>query len=621
MRIDKKIIAFIFFGIIFIIPIILRFIAINADQPPEYLFGTSNYDEGIWAHSARNKILFGKWVMDEWNPLFINPTFTLTLYLFFYMFGVGVAQARLVNILFSIASLILLYKSLRLGYNKKIAMIGTFLLSYNILYFMFSRSALIEVFTMFFMILTFYFWIKASKKPVYFFLVSIALFLTFLAKSTTIMFIVGAIFCFILYLVSQRRNRNISNFKRSTFYFLSGLFLCTIFYLVFYFIPYFDNIIESNFPIFSQRLVGSNVGISIKYGITGIQSVLLSSAYRLILLGNLYSFLASMPIEAILFSVSFLAFLPNLMGNFKKESVKIDFFVFSWLITGILYFFIFDFPLRRMMLIIIPMIIFASKSFENITINLKPKNFLKRIVLLIVLFYMVYILFSNIIKYLFFSSIISFIPTFEGMLMKFAPSIFFFISKLQLLTKISLVASFFSFFVSLPIFIIINKKSIFRFNFKNYSTLILAAIFVIFLIQYLSWVTQLDYTAYSTSIELGEILPEKIKVQGTMASSVSLENKICSIPIMDINSDSNIDVLNRTDIKYIITYVYPKIGYGSPATAKLLQSYPNAKLIKQWRTSEKMQNQTTGVYEYAYIGLFDKYPGQNITKNNFYNVN
>jgi len=621
MRINKKIIAFIFFGIIFVIPIILRFIAINADQPPEYLFGTSNYDEGVWAHSARNKILFGKWVMDEWNPLFINPTFTLTLYLFFYMFGVGVVQARLVNILFSIASLILLYKSLRLGYNKKIAMIGTFLLSYNILYFMFSRSALIEVFTMFFMTLTFYFWIKASKKPVYFFLVSIALSLTFLAKATTIMFIVGTIFCFILYLASQRRNRNISNFKRSTFYFLSGLFICTIFYLVFYFIPYFDNIIESNFPAFSTRLVGSNVGISIKYGITGIQSALLSSAYRLILLGNLYSFLASMPIEAILFSVSFLAFLPNLMDNFKRESVKIDFFVFSWLITGILYFFIFDFPMRRMMLIIIPMIIFASKSFENITINLKPKNFLKRIVLLIVLFYMVYTFFSNIIKYLFFSAIIGFIPTFESMLMKFVPSIFFFINKLQLLTKISLVASFFSFFVSLPIFIVINKKSIFRFNFKNHNTLILAAIFVIFLVQYLSWITQLDYTAYSTSMELGKILPEKIKVQGTMASSVSLENKIFSIPIMDINPDSNIDVLNRTDIKYIITYIYPKIGYGSPTTAKLLQSYPNAKLIKQWRTSEKMQNQTTGVYEYAYIGLFDKYSGQNITKNNFYNVN
>ncbi|MEA3369393.1 MAG: hypothetical protein U9Q24_03460, partial [Candidatus Ratteibacteria bacterium] len=61
-----------------------------ADPPTQLswsggLFG----DEGAHAHNARNKILFGKWITDDWNPVFYNPFLTAGEYCSFRLLGVG----------------------------------------------------------------------------------------------------------------------------------------------------------------------------------------------------------------------------------------------------------------------------------------------------------------------------------------------------------------------------------------------------------------------------------------------------------------------------------------------------------------------------------------------------
>jgi len=616
---NKKLSTLVVFFIIFAIPIILRFIALDADQPADYLSGISEADEGVWPHNARNKILYGVWVTDKWNPIFMVPFFTLIQYVFFYLFGVGIVQARLVSVVFSILSLLMLYKSLKMAYNKKIAMLATFMMSYNIFYFMFSRSALIETPLMFFMITAFYFWVKSLKKPIYFFPLVVTLFLAFLTKTTSIMFVLGVVFCFAFYLFNQFKIKNKGDFRNSLFYFSAGIFLCSAIYFIFYFIPNYGQIKESLIDFGLFRLIGSSWGVSTKYGIMGIKSAILSIVYKLILFGNLFPIFAGLPLLTVIFSIFILYYLSNLMSDFNKETNKIDFFVFIWFAFGILFIFVFEFGLRRILPLTVPMAIFASKSFENgITIKLRPKKLWNKIILLVVLFFILHVLFSTAIKYLLFFNIANFVPQFESILMKVSPQVFFLVSKLAPITKISLVASLFSLLISVPSFLlIVIKVKEFRFDIRNHVVSLMALIFLIFFIQYLSWFSQLDYTYISISRDIGRILPERIKVQGSMASAFSLENKIFPIFIGEGYANYR-DMLNRTDVKYVITYIYPGKGYETGMMGIFMKNYPNAKLIKQWRFSEKMQNQTTGVYEYSYVGLFDKYPDQNITEENFF---
>ena len=49
------------------------------------------HDEGPWVHNARNRVLWGTWRTDEWNPVFLTPVFTGLEYLSFQTFGVGTA--------------------------------------------------------------------------------------------------------------------------------------------------------------------------------------------------------------------------------------------------------------------------------------------------------------------------------------------------------------------------------------------------------------------------------------------------------------------------------------------------------------------------------------------------
>ena len=59
----------------------LRAVFPVADPPWLAPIGITWHDEGVWAHNARNKALFGQWQLDQWNPMFVSPVFTGLEYL------------------------------------------------------------------------------------------------------------------------------------------------------------------------------------------------------------------------------------------------------------------------------------------------------------------------------------------------------------------------------------------------------------------------------------------------------------------------------------------------------------------------------------------------------------
>ena len=77
-----------------LVALALRALFPLADPPWLSTIGITWHDEGVWAHNARNKALFGQWRLDQWNPMYVSPVFTGLEYLSFSAFGVGLWQAR-----------------------------------------------------------------------------------------------------------------------------------------------------------------------------------------------------------------------------------------------------------------------------------------------------------------------------------------------------------------------------------------------------------------------------------------------------------------------------------------------------------------------------------------------
>ena len=53
----------------------IRLTALGADPPPSMTDAFVS-DEAWWAHNARNQVLFGRWVLDDFNQGFSRRLFT-----------------------------------------------------------------------------------------------------------------------------------------------------------------------------------------------------------------------------------------------------------------------------------------------------------------------------------------------------------------------------------------------------------------------------------------------------------------------------------------------------------------------------------------------------------------
>jgi hypothetical protein len=127
--------------VLFLISVILRGADLISDSPPR-LGDSGGYwaDEGFWTHNARNEVLFGSSVLDEWNNRYASPLTHWPTLWSFELFGVGLPQARIVPVILSFFSIIILAR----GLGRNAALFGAFLFAWNILLVHFGRLALLE---------------------------------------------------------------------------------------------------------------------------------------------------------------------------------------------------------------------------------------------------------------------------------------------------------------------------------------------------------------------------------------------------------------------------------------------------------------------------------------------
>ena len=124
--------------------------------------------------------------------------------------------------------------------------------------------------------------------------------------------------------------------------------------------------------------------------------------------------------------------------------------------------------------------------------------------------------------------------------------------------------------------------------------------------QFGQWAAARSYKNYAASVELGRVLPPGTLVQGKLANGLALENRIR--PIFVGRGFGNYeDRKSRDDVRYILTYVAPSLGYesqaGNPIIQDVLNAYPNHKIILTFDVAET----TTG---YDRAALIDKFGGE-----------
>jgi hypothetical protein len=99
------------------------------------------------------------------------------------------------------------------------------------------------------------------------------------------------------------------------------------------------------------------------------------------------------------------------------------------------------------------------------------------------------------------------------------------------------------------------------------------------------WVPTRTYKNYLASVELGRVLPPETLVHGKLANGLSLENRIR--PIFVGRGFGNYeDRQRRDDVRYILTYVAPYVGYEGPVIRDVLEAYPGRTIIRTFDVAE-----------------------------------
>jgi hypothetical protein len=113
------------------------------------------------------------------------------------------------------------------------------------------------------------------------------------------------------------------------------------------------------------------------------------------------------------------------------------------------------------------------------------------------------------------------------------------------------------------------------------------------LVQYVQWAAGRTYKNFEASRALGAYLAPGTLVHGKLANGLALENEIR--PVFVGRGFGNYeDRKARDDVRYILTYIEPRVGYEGPVIRDVLDAYPHRRIIMTFDVAE-----TTGGHDRA----------------------
>ena len=545
----------------------LRLIYPTADPPWRTPVGVTWHDEGAWVHNARNKALFGVWSTDAWNPVFIAPVFSGLEYLSFRAFGVGLRQARLVSEIAGLLAVLALGLGVRRTSNRAAGLMAAAMLATNYVYVMFDRAALMESSMTAALVLAWWCYARSADRPMMGFFSG--------AFAMTAFFTKASAACFVLALAAEAMlvlSRLVSDpspaseaaaharRRAAAFCVLAGLAAGILVALVVFVGPRWSE----------YRFYNWQVSIVRKPSYT-LRAILDRASWFPII----HDFFTRLWLVTLLAICAAFASIQRFARLRPAERVLL-----LWLGLAVAELVLHDDGNeRRFVLLIPPLVALASLVLGHtrrlLTADLAEVPLRRALLWGPALLFALYTVFGAVGR----------LPW----LYQVRPGV-------QFSALIALLATGVTYLTwpRLPRWLSREQWSV------RAGVLVALLVTAGNVMQYIQWASDRTYKNYDASVALGHWLPPGTLVHGKLSNGLALENRIH--PIFVGRGFGNYDDrTSRDDIRYLLTYISPRIGYEGPVIADVLDAYPGWRIVRTFDVAE-----TAGGNDRA--ALIDKHP-------------
>jgi 4-amino-4-deoxy-L-arabinose transferase-like glycosyltransferase len=543
------------------IALALRVLFPAADPPWYPSVGIVWHDEGAWVHNARNRALHGSWFVenDAWNPLFIAPVFTGLEYVSFALFGVGIRQARLVSEIGGLASVLLLSLGVRRLAGTAPGLAAGALLATNYVYVMYNRAALMETTMVVFMVAAWYCYVRAQAQSVWGAAAGICALLAFFTKAAAAFFVLALGIDALIGILRRGEDARLTAERRAGWMTLTGLVAGTAVALAAFVAPNWQD----------YRFYNWQMSVTRKPTYT--LKALADRAAWFPILHDLSTRMWFVVIAAMLGLFSAFGRLRTLRAPERL--------LMLWVLLGAFELVVHDVGNERRFIFFIPpliaiaaMLIAGPRDEGAETLAHLPRH--RALLAAPLVLFALYVAFGGIARLFF--------------LYEIRPGVW-----LAAVCALFGTTLLYAAWPWLPKWLGRQRWS---------SRGALAAIALVCLgdiAQYFQWASGRTYKNYEASKAIGRALPAGTAVHGKLANGLALENRIRPV-FVGREFGNYADRKRRDDVRYILTYIEPRVGYEGPVIQDVLDAYPQRRIIMTFDVAE-----TTGGHDRA--ALVDKF--------------
>jgi 4-amino-4-deoxy-L-arabinose transferase-like glycosyltransferase len=529
-------------GIVLLVAALVRGLFPAADPPWQATVGIVWHDEGAWVHNARNRALFGAWSLDAWNPMFIAPVFTALEYASFAAFGTGVRQARLVPEVLGFLSVLLLGLGLARVAGRRAGLIGAALLATNYVYVMWNRAALMEGPMTAFMVASWYCYARTAASARWAWGAAAFAFLAFFTKAAAAFFLaaIGLDALAALAVAGHADARQ----RRAALATVVALGVCGLTALLLFVLP--------NWQDYWFYNVQMSVTRKPSYDLASVLD-------RVTWFPVLHDLFTRMWLTLLLGAAAAV----GIVTRFRQAPPAERLLVW-WVGLGALELLAHDVGNERRFVFFIPALIALAaillgrdRALLPAALSSIPRS--RALLAAPLVGYGLYVLFGSAVRL--------------GFLYEIRPNV-------RLAAGLALVATIVIYWTWPRVPRALSA------SWTPAAGLVLAAVLTAGqLAQYLQWAAGRTYENYRASIELGRVLPPGTLVHGKLANGLSLENRIKPV-FVGREFGNYSDRKTRDDVRYILTYVAPRVGYEGSVIQDVLDAYPNRAIIMTFDVAE-----------------------------------
>ena len=535
----------------------LRTVWLRAD-PPTTSVGIVWHDEGAWVHNARNKALWGSWQTDAWNPVYIAPVFTALEYGAFEVFGVGTWQARTVPVVSGVAAVLLILAGLAAIAGPRVALVGGALAATNYIFVMWNRAALMESTMTAFIVLSWATYARAGRRPAWGLVAGVAAVLAFFTKAAAAFFIAALALDAVVSIVLGRRTPapGTRGETRAAWMTLAGLAIAAAAAAAFFVLPHWADYQFYNWEMTVTRKPSY------------AWRDLINRASWLPVVQDFFSRMWLLVVGA---AVSLAAIVARWRTAQPAERLLV-----LWVLVGLLELTVHDSGNERRYVMFIPALIALASLLFAPDRSLLPQSLVsapartKWIAVPLVLL-LGYLVFGSVVRLAFLDQVRPEVGNFKTTVRLSAGLAG--LAALVLLWRWSAVVGWLAA--------------------RRIPATALAGLLIVSfgwnLGEFGAWARHHAELNYLASVEIGRVLPPGTLVQGKLANGLALENRIRPV-FVGRGFGNYTDRLTRDDVRYILTYVLPKLGYESQAASGLIQEildrYPNRRTVLELDVDE-----------------------------------